>query len=54
MKTRIFKRLKTINLLKERALDKNDFDKFERLEKRSQLIEYYLKEQPIINRKILI
>ena len=54
MKAKIFKRLKTINHLKNRALVKMDFDKFHKLEKRSELIEYYLKQQPIINREILI
>ena len=54
MKSTLFKRLRVINLLKQRAFDKNDFNKFERLESRSKLIEYYLKGQPIINRDILI
>ena len=53
-KNRIFKRLKVIYLLMERAHQKNDFDKFCKLEKRAELIEYHLSEQPIINREIIL
>jgi len=45
MKAKLFKRLKVINLLKDRAHEKNNFDKFEKLEKRAQLIEYFLNTQ---------
>jgi len=53
-KKRIFKRLKVIYLLMQRPHKKNDFDKFRRLEKRAELIEYHLSEQPVSNREILI
>lgn len=53
-KNKIFKRLRVINLLMQRACDKCDFEKFERLEKRAKLIIYHLEKQPIINRDILI
>lgn len=54
MKARLFKRLKVINLLKQRALDKDDIIKCERLQKRAELIEYHFDSQPIINREIII
>ena len=54
MKARLFKRLKVINLLSQRALDKNEIDKCERLQDRARLIEYHLDTQPIINRDIKI
>lgn len=54
MKARLFKRLKVINLLKQRALDKDNIEKVERLQKRAELIEYHFDSQPIINRDIKI
>ncbi len=53
-KAKIFKRLRVINLLMQRAYHKCDFEKFEKLEKRAKLIIYHLDNQPIINRDILI
>ena len=38
----------------QRALDKDDISKCERLQKRAELIEYHFDSQPIINREIII
>lgn len=54
MKARLFKRLKVINLLKKRSYDKNQFEKFHKLENRAELIKYHLDTQPIINRDIIV
>ena len=54
MKARLFKRLKVINLLSQRALDKDKYKKCERLQDRASLIEYFFESQPIINRDIKI
>ena len=45
----IFRRLKVLNLLLVRAYNMNDYDKFEKIEKRIKLINYHLKHEPLVN-----
>ena len=54
MKLKLFRRLKAIHLLKQRALDKDEVKKYTALQKRAELIEYYLDSQPIIDRDIIM
>ena len=53
MKVILFKRLKVLNLLSQRAFDIGDHTKHMKYKNRAELIEYSFSKMPIINRDII-